>query len=135
MDSNSFSKNRKSKNKSFIVNNSVLLQEYVRRNQEFYGSGIVVVNLLLLKTENLAELDVLNFVLDKTIEPTVHLPISYIPQNNFWFKMIDLKIRKKHKINLLVEDNSDKIYIVFIKDDAIEYFSIYTIKMKKVLNP
>lgn len=135
MDSNSFSKNRKSKNKSFIVNNSLLLQEYVRRNQEFYGSGIVVVNLLLLKTENLAELDVLNFVLDKTIEPTVHLPISYIPQNNFWFKMIDLKIRKKHKINLLVEDNSDKIYIVFIKDDAIEYFSIYTIKMKKVLNP
>ena len=132
---NSVSKNRKSKTKSFITSNSLLLQEYAYRNKEFYGSGIIVVNLLLLKTKNIAELNLLDSALDKTIEPTVHLPVSYIPQNNFWFKMIDLKIRKKHKINIRAENNTNKIHIVFIKDDAIEHFSIYTIKIKKAPKP
>ena len=123
-----------SENKSFIIDNGLLLKKYAHRNQEFYGSGIIVVNLLLMKIENIENIDELNLLdgnLDRSFEPTVHQPISYIPHGNFWFKTINLKIRKKHKINLLAESNADKIFVVFIKDDAIEYFSIYTIKNKK----
>jgi len=123
-----------SENKSFIIAHGLLLREYANRNQEFYGAGIVVVNLLLLKAENIeniAELNLLDANLDKLSEPTVHQPISYIPHCNFWFKTINLKIKKKHQINMLAESNADKIFVVFIKDDAIEYFSIYTIKNKK----
>ena len=131
MANNSFSESRKSKNKSFIIDNSLLLQEYARENYDFHGSGIIVINLLLLKTENLQELNLLDGNLEQISEPTVHQPISYITKDNFWFKMLNLKIRKKHKIDLQTECNGDEIFIVFIKDDAIEYFSIYRIKIKK----
>jgi len=135
MTKNSFSETRKSENKTFIIDNSLLLQKYALKNYEFYGTGIIVINLLLLKSENINELNLLDSIPNKSHEPTVHLPVAYIPRNNFWFKMISLKICRKHKIDLRTESNANKLFVVFIKDDAIEYFSIYTIKRKKALPP
>ena len=131
MADNSFSTTNKGRNKSFIIERKSLLREYARKNYEFYGSGIVVINLLFLKTANLAELNLLEENIERMSDPTVHQAVAYIPQNNFWFKMIDLKIQKKHKIELKTKLDANKICVVLIKDDALEYFSIYTIENKK----
>ncbi|MGL5938948.1 MAG: hypothetical protein ACRC2S_00955 [Waterburya sp.] len=118
----------KRKNKSFVINNQSFLKQYALKNYEFYGSGIIVVNLLLLKTDILENLDWENYTPE--LEPTIHQPVAYIPEKNFWFKTINLKIKKKHQINIQSEDNlNNKFLVVFIKDASIEYFSIYSLKL------
>ncbi|MEM6612524.1 MAG: hypothetical protein AAF652_09760, partial [Cyanobacteria bacterium P01_C01_bin.72] len=82
----------RSKNKEFVVKHKSLLKEYAQRNQQILGSGIIVVNLFLLETAKIEELNILNSDIDKWEEPNVHQPISYIPWDSFWFKMISLKI-------------------------------------------
>ena len=118
----------KRKNKSFVINNKSILKQYALKNVEIFGPGIIVVNLLLLDRENIDEFNLTDENLEEEQETTVHQPVSYIPQANFWFKMISLKIKKKHQINIQEESNSDeKFLIVFIKDASVEHFSIYSI--------
>ena len=118
----------RSKNKEFVVMHKSLLKQYAQKKQQILGSGIIVINLLLLETAKIEELNLLNFDPDQEEEANVHQPISYIPENSFWFKMISLKIKKKHNIDIQAEEgNGEKVFIVLIKDAAIEYFSIYTI--------
>ncbi len=120
----------KRKNKSFVINNRSILKQYALKNYKIFGSGIIVVNLLLLNRESIDELNLTDENLEEGQETTVHQPISYIPQVNFWFKMISLKIKKKHQIDIQAESSSEqKFFIVFIKDASIEHFSIYSIKV------
>ena len=118
----------KRRNKSIIVNNGSLFKQYALKNHEIFGKGIIVVNLLLLKSDNLDELNLIDLDNINRREPTVHQPISYIPRSNFWFKMISLKIKKKHQIDLQ-DQEENKFTIVFIKDASIERFSIYSIEV------
>jgi hypothetical protein len=123
----------KSSNKSFITNNHALLKDYAQKKQQSFGLGIIVINLLLLKTDKIEKIDGLNLLdadLAELDEPTIHQAISYIPCDNFWFKTINLKIKQRHKIDLQAENNADHISIVFLKDVAIEHFSIYTMKLR-----
>lgn len=127
MTANSVDKRR---NKSIIANNGRLFKQYASKNYEVLGRGIIVVNLLLLKSDRLDELNLIEC--DNTNrEPTVHQPVSYIPQPNFWFKMISLKIKKKYRIDIQAQDDENKFLIVFIKDASIEHFSIYSIKVEQ----
>ena len=118
----------KRRNKSIIANNKSLFKQYALKNYEIFGKGIIVVNLLLLKNDNLDEL---NLVVDNKNyqELTVHQPVSYIPKSNFWFKMISLKIKKKYQIDIQAEQEKSKFTIIFVKDASIEHFSIYSIKV------
>ena len=118
----------KRRNKSIIANNKSLFKQYALKNYEIFGKGIIVVNLLLLKNDNLDEL---NLVVDRKNyqELTVHQPVSYIPKSNFWFKMISLKIKKKYQIDIQAEQEESKFTIIFVKDASIEHFSIYSIKV------
>ena len=118
----------KRRNKSIIANNKSLFKQYALKNYEIFGKGIIVVNLLLLKNDNLDEL---NLVVDRKNyqELTVHQPVSYIPKSNFWFKMISLKIKKKYQIDIQAEQEKSKFTIIFVKDASIEHFSIYSIKV------
>lgn len=119
----------KRKNKAFVVDNKYLLKQYAIKNFNIYGGGIIVVNLLLLKTDIVDEADVSDSQANDNTELTIHQPISYIPQNNFWFKMLNLKIKKKYDINIQEQDGSDgKFLVVFVKDASIEHFSIYSLK-------
>jgi hypothetical protein len=121
----------KSTNKNFITSNQARLKDYAQKKQQLLGFGIIVINLLLLKTDQLAQTDgLLDADLTERNEPTIHQPISYIPCDNFWFKTINLKIKQRHKIDLQAENNADQVSIVFIKDVAIEHFSIYTLKLR-----
>lgn len=116
----------KRKNKSFVINNKRFLKQYALKNHEIFGRGIIVVNLLLLKTDLIKDNDELEY----DLEPTVHQPISYIPQKNFWFKMIGLKIKKKYSIDIKEKSDRDREFlVVFIKDASIEHFSIYSLKL------
>lgn len=118
------------KNKNFIINNKNFLKQYALKNYDFLGKGIIVVNLLLLQTETIDEKDILNQEIGSDQELTIHQPISYIPQNNFWFKMLNLKIKKKYQIDIQEQDSTNKKFlVVFVKDASIEYFSIYSIKL------
>ncbi len=120
----------KRKNKSFVINNRSILKQYALKNSQIFGSGIIVVNLLLLNRESIDELNLTDENLEEGQETTVHQPISYIPQANFWFKMISLKIKKKHQIDIQAEISSEqKFFVVFIKDASIEHFSIYSMKV------
>ena len=120
----------KRKNKNFVINNKLFLKQYALENYKNYGFGIIVINLLLLKTEILEDLDSTEYTPENEQQPTIHQPIAYIPQKNFWFKMIGLKIKKKHQIDIQLKENCDhKFLIVFIKDASIEYFSIYSLKL------
>ncbi len=122
----------KRQNKSFIVNNRLLLKQYALKNYEIFGPGVIVVNLLLLATNSINELGLIDNSSIEQSEPTVHQPVSYIPKQNFWFKMIGLKIKKKYQIDIQAENNfDDKFLIIFIKDTSIENFSIYSIKVEK----
>ena len=121
----------KRKNKSLIVKNKAILKNYALRNYDAFGQGIIVINLLLLETDKLNKLNLLDSDWRSDQEPTVHQPVSYIPLASFWFKMINLKIKKKYQIDIQAkEDSEDKFFIVFIKDDSIEHFSIYSISIK-----
>ncbi|MEM7593885.1 MAG: hypothetical protein AAF383_20650 [Cyanobacteria bacterium P01_A01_bin.83] len=120
----------KRQNKSFVVTNGSILKEYAQKNQALLGQGIVVINLLLLTDQSISELSLDKLELKDSQEITVHQPISYIPKTSFWFKMINVKLKKKHQIDLQKPENfTDKFLIVFIKDASIEHFSIYSIKI------
>ena len=120
----------KRKNKNFLINNKYELRNYALKNREIFGQGIVVINLLLIKTDVVDDSQLFNLDPDEQEEPTIHQPISYIPRKNFWFKMLNLKIKKKYQIDLQ-EDNekSNKFLVVFVKDASIEHFSIYSLKL------
>lgn len=120
----------KRKNKNFVINNKYFLKQYALENYNYLGKGIIVVNLLLLKTDILNEQDIHSQEIANDQEISIHTPISYIPQSNFWFKMLNLKIKKKHGINIQEQDSENKKFlIVFVKDASIEHFSIYSIKL------
>ena len=92
MANNSASENSKTKN--FVINNRQLLKQYVENKQDSFGLGIVVVNLLLLTTADSEDLNLSAEDLESWQDQSIHQPVSYIPKNNFWFKMISLKIKK-----------------------------------------
>lgn len=118
------------KNKKFVVDNKHFLKQYALKNYEAFGRGIIVINLLLLKTDTINEEGVAKGEIAEEQEPTVHQPVSYIPQNNFWFKTIGLKIKKKYQIDIQDKNSYDrKFLVVFIKDPSIEHFSIYSLKL------
>ena len=120
----------KRKNKNFVINNRHFLRQYALKNYSSLGKGIIVVNLLLLKTDTITEEDITEVSLESEQDLTIHKPISYIPQHNFWFKMLNLKIKKKYEIN--IQDNDEegkKFLIVFVKDASVEHFSIYSIRL------
>ena len=129
MANNSASENSKTKN--FVINNRQLLKQYVENKQDSFGLGIVVVNLLLLTTADSEDLNLSAEDLESWQDQSIHQPVSYIPKNNFWFKMISLKIKKKHKVDIQVESSTEQTFVVFIKDAALENFSIYAIKNSK----
>lgn len=120
----------KRKNKSFVINNKYFLKQFAQKNYEIFGRGIIVINLLLLKTDIIDEQTIPSYTEGDAQEPTVHQPVSYIPQKNFWFKMLNLKIKKKYQIDIQDKSELDKKFlVVFIKDASIEHFSIYSIKI------
>ena len=120
----------KRKNKSFVINNKRFLKQYALKNYDTLGQGIIVINLLLLKEDIIDEEKVAQHERGQERELTVHQPVSYIPQKNFWFKMLSLKIKKKYNIDIQSESNLNKKFlVVFIKDASIEYFSIYSLKL------
>ena len=119
----------KRRNKSIIAKNGSLFKQYALKNYEIFGKGIIVVNLLLLESDNLNELNLIDSNRLNRQDITVHQPISYIPSSNFWFKMINLKIKKKYQIDIQAERDANRFTIVFIKDASIEHFSIYSIEV------
>ena len=120
----------KRKNKNFVIKNKYFLKQYALKNYDYLGRGVIIVNLLLLKTDIINEQDIPNYNIERDIDITIHQPISYIPQNNFWFKMLNLKIKKKYKIDIQEEDRENKkVLIIFVKDASIEHFSIYSLKL------
>ena len=119
----------KRRNKNIIVKNGGLFKQYALKNYDIFGEGIIVVNLLLLKNDDLKDLNLIDLDNANLQDPTVHQPVSYIPKQNFWFKMISLKIKKKHQIDIQAKRDDGKFMVVFIKDASIEKFSIYSIKL------
>ena len=120
----------KSKNKSFVINNGSLLRKYALDNYAMFGEGIIVVNLLLLKTDILDSSDLNSFKQKSERDSTINYPVFYVPHTSFWFKMLSLKIKEKYKIELDAADNRNgKIFIIFIKDVVMENFSIYALNI------
>ena len=118
----------KSKNKSLIVNNSSLLRPYALENYAMFGDGIIVVNLLLLKTDILDDADLIRYERKSDRQSSINYPVSYVPRTSFWFKTLSIKIRERYAIELDAIDNREgKFFIVFIKDAVMERFSIYTL--------
>jgi hypothetical protein len=118
----------KSKNKSFVINNGSLLRKYALDNYAMFGEGIIVVNLLLLKTDILDSSDLNSFKQKSDRDSTINYPVSYVPHTSFWFKMLSLKIKEKYKIEIDAIDNCNgKFFIIFIKDIIMENFSIYAL--------
>lgn len=121
--------NRK-RNKDFVVSNQYYLKQYAQKNYPLFGWGVIVINLLHLKTDVIDEQDLDFNSQEAQLEQTIHQPISYITQNNFWFKMLSLKIKKKYQIDIQSnESNPSKCLVIFIKDASIEHFSIYSLKL------
>ncbi|MGD1921259.1 MAG: hypothetical protein ACFCAD_21645 [Pleurocapsa sp.] len=83
----------KRKNKNFVFNNKYFLKQYALKNYDFLGKGIIVVNLLLLQTDTIDAKDIFSQQIENDQDITIHQPISYIPQNKIWFKMLNLKIK------------------------------------------
>lgn len=124
-------------NKNFVINNRFKLKDYALKHREVSGQGIIVVNLLLLKTDVSDESSLFDTEPEELQEATIHKPVSYIPKNNFWFKMLNLKIKKKYQIDIQAKDEfTNKFLVVFVKDASIEHFSIYSLKLdnKKISN-
>lgn len=117
-----------SKNKSFVINNSSLLKKYALENYAMFGDGIIVVNLLLLKTNILNDSDLIRYERRSDRESSINHPVSYVPHTSFWFKTLNIRIREKYSIEIDAVDNHEgKFFIVFIKDAVMERFSIYTL--------
>lgn len=118
------------RNKTFVINNKYFLKQYAQKKHHLFGSGIIVINLLQLNTDLLDEQSIPSDDLLEDQEPTIYQPVSYIPEKNFWFKMLSLKIKKKYQIELKNnENNLERCLVVFIKDTSIEHFSIYSLKL------
>ena len=123
----------KSNNKKIVINNQLFLKKYAIKNYELLGQGIIVINLLLLKTDILDELDLANDIHCKEQDTSVYRPIVYIPKHNFWLKMIGLKIKKKYQLDIQTENKYNQtFFVVFIKDASIEHFSVYSLKVSTV---
>lgn len=125
----------KRKNKNFVIQNKFFLKTYGLKNYEFFGKGIIVINLLLLDCDILNE-DYIDYMINNQAqnEKDINLqqPLSYIPESNFWFKVLYLKIKKKHQIDIKKKYSDNKrLLIIFIKDLAVEHFSIYSLKLNK----
>ncbi|MCC0177507.1 hypothetical protein I4641_11010 [Waterburya agarophytonicola K14] len=120
----------KRENKNFVINNKYFLKQYALKNRDLFGNGVIVINLLLLKTDIVSEQNIPNYEIEDDKELTIHQAISYIPQNNFWFKMLNLKIKKKYQIDIQEKDSTDnKTLVIFVKDASVEHFSIYSLKL------
>lgn len=117
-----------SKNKSFVINNSSLLKKYALKNYAMFGNGIIVVNLLFLKTDILDDLDSIGYGRASDRESGIDHPISYVPHTSFWFKILNIRIKEKYSIEIDgIDNHKGKFLIVFIKDAVMERFSIYSL--------
>ena len=121
-----------SKNKKFIIKNSVFLKRYALDCRAKMGLGIITINLTQIKNFSLQEADFVIQECDNTQNSlSLQTPIAYVPANNFWFKVIYLKLKKKYQINIKKDyDLKTSFLLVFIKDSALESFSIYSLKIK-----
>lgn len=115
-----------SRSKSFIANHRLLLKQYAQKNRDFFGPGVIFVNLLMISSNTADKVKFLEKEPGNGQELTIHQPISYIPQGNFWIRTIGMKIRKRYQIDIQ-QEKKNKTFIVFIKDVDLEHFSIYTI--------
>lgn len=119
----------KRKNKDFVIQNKFYLKAYGQKNQQFFGNGIIVINLLMLEFDNLDQEDLDKYQAQKEADITLQQALSYIPESNFWFKVLYLKIKKKYQIDIKNKyTTGDRLLVVFIKDVSVEHFSIYTLK-------
>ena len=122
-------------NKQFIKKNRKSLKKYALNNQKKLGDGIIVINLTLVQNQFLREEDLILRSINQekkshNEENTLIHPISYIINNSFWFKILRIKIKKKYKIDIKTDyDLARQFLLVFIKDSALESFSIYSMKM------
>lgn len=119
----------KRKNKDFVIQNKFYLKAYGQKNQQFFGNGIIVINLLMLEFDNLNQEDLDKYQAQEEADITLQQALSYIPESNFWFKVLYLKIKKKYQIDIKKKyTTGDRLLVVFIKDVSVEHFSIYTLK-------
>ena len=122
----------KRRNKKFIINNSEALKQYAITNQRRAGIGIIIINLLLIENDILKakDLDEPSLPPEEDRSSSLKQPIAYIPLLSFWFKIIRLKIKKKYNIDIKKDyDLESKFLFIFVKDAALEKFSIYSVKL------
>lgn len=122
----------KRRNKNFIIKNSEALKKYAINNQKQSGTGIIMINLLLLEDDILRAKDLESRPLlsGEDRQSSLKQPIAYIPLVNFWFKIVRLKIKKKYDLDIKTDyDLESKFLLVFVKDAALETFSIYSVKL------
>ena len=122
----------RSNNKKFIVKNSAFLKRYALQCKSLMGVGVITINLTKIDDFILQEKDfVIQDCDDSQSSISLQTPIAYVPESNFWFKIIYLKIKKKYEINIKQDyDLSQNFLLVFIKDTTLENFSIYYLKLK-----
>jgi hypothetical protein len=122
----------KRKNKNFVIQNRSLLKQYAVENFRKFGRGAIVINLLLLDKDILTPEDLQENQASEAEDITLQQSFCYIPIDNFWFKMLYLKIKNKHQIDLKEQYNFDEQFLViFIKNTSMDNFSIYTLKSSK----
>lgn len=131
----------KRRNKQFIINNSEALKQYAITNKKKLGRGIIILNLLLIENDILKAQDICDYGRSEPLQDrslpseedrqlSLKQPIAYIPLLNFWFKIIRLKIKKKYNIDIKKDyDLESKFLLIFVKDAALESFSIYSVKL------
>ncbi len=122
-------------NKQFIKNNRKSIKKYALNNQTKFGKGIIVINLTLVQNQFLTKEDLIVSSINpdkdsESEENTLIHPISYIINDSFWFKILRIKIKKKYKIDIKNDyDSEQQFLLVVIKDSSLESFSIYSLKM------
>ncbi len=123
----------RSNNKKFIIKNSSFIKKYALDCRAKMGVGVITINLTQISDFTLKEEDcIIQECDDSQNSISLQTPIAYVPEGNFWFKIIYLKIKKKYKINIKKDyDLSQNFLLVFIKDDTLESFSIYYLRLKK----
>ena len=122
----------RSNNKKFIVKNSAFLKRYALDCKSLMGIGVITINLTEIDNFILQDKDFVIQECDHTQNSiSLQTPIAYVPEKNFWFKIIYLKIKKKYEINIKKDyDLTKNFLLVFIKDSALENFSIYYLRLK-----
>ncbi len=122
----------RSNNKKFIVKNSSYLKQYALDCKSKMGNGVMTINLTKIDNYTLQEEDLVVQECDNSKDSiSLQKPIAYVPETNFWFKIIYLKIKKKYQIDLKRDyDLNSHFLLVFIKDSSLESFSIYSLKIK-----